>query len=461
MKIRVSRDRTFYRTVAVIAIPIIAQQLIMVGVNIMDTIMVARLGEAQIAGSSLANQFISIYQVMCLGIGVGATVLTARYWGAGRIDLLKKSVTIMLRIAIVLAVIFFTASLAAPRFIMSIYTNEDPIIAEGAVYLRWSAVTFFLTGVCLPLTQVLRSFGVTKVSLIASIGAFFINIFFNYVFIFGKLGFPRLEIAGAALGTLIARFFEFLFVGIYFFHLDKKIGYKVKDIFTKCGDLVNTYVQLSVPPILSDFLLALGNNVVSVVMGHIGGSFVAANAVAVVVMRVITVFTGGLSTAACIVTGQNLGKGEFDKMQEQGNSFFLIGAGIGFIGAFVIKIISAPMIRYYQLTEETSAIAAQMMNALCIIIIFMCINNILTKGVLRGGGDTKFLLLADVLFLWVLSIPAGYAAGIVLGLPAFWTYLALKLDQIVKAFWCLTRLWSGKWIKRVGVEKDLPEHMDN
>ena len=119
------------------------------------------------------------------------------------------------------------------------------------------------------------------------------------------------------------------------------------------------------------------------------------------------------------------------------------------------------MIRYYQLTDETSAIAAQMMNALCIIIIFMCINNILTKGVLRGGGDTKFLLLADVLFLWVLSIPAGYAAGIVLGLPAFWTYLALKLDQIVKAFWCLTRLWSGKWIKRVGVEKDLPSQLDN
>ena len=457
MKFQISREKDFYRTVRVIAIPIIAQQLIMVGVNIMDTIMVAKLGEDQIAGSSLANQFISIYQVMCLGIGVGATVLTARYWGAKRIDLLKKSVTIMLRIALVLAVLFFGASLFAPQFIMSIYTEEAQIIKEGAIYLRWSSVTFFLTGICLPLTQVLRSFGVTKVSLYGSIGAFFINIFFNYVLIFGKLGFPRMEIAGAALGTLIARVFEFFFVGIYFFKLDKKIGYKIRDIFMPCADLVKTYFSLCVPPIMSDFLLALGNNVVSVVMGHIGGSFVAANAVTVVVMRMITVFAGGLSTAACIITGQNLGKGEFDKMREQGNSFFLIGGVIGTVGAIIIKLISAPMISYYDLAPATAEIAQQMMNALCIIVIFQCVNTILTKGVLRGGGDTKFLLLADVMFLWVLSIPAGYLCGLVWHTPAFWTYLALKLDQIVKAFWCLTRLWSDKWIKRVGVEQKIED----
>ena len=453
MKFAISKEKEFYRTVRVIAVPIIAQQLIMVGVNVMDTIMVARLGEGQIAGSSLANQFISIYQIMTLGIGVGATVLTARYWGAERIDLLRKTVTIMLRIALGLAVVFAAASFFAPQFIMSIYTEEADIIAEGARYLRWSSLAFFLTGITMPLTQVLRSFGVTKVSLYGSIGAFFINIFFNYVLIFGKLGFPRMEIAGAALGTMIARIFEFFVVGTYFFVKDKKIGFKIKDIFMPCGDLVKIYFSLCVPPILSDFLLSLGNNVISVVMGHIGGSFVAANAVAAVVMRMITVFSGGLSTAACIITGQNLGKGEFDKMKEQGNSFFLIGAGIGAIGAVIIRLISDPMIAYYKLEPDTVLIAEQMMDAVCIILIFQCINGILTKGVLRGGGDTKFLLLADVLFLWVLSIPAGYLCGLVFHTPVFWTYIALKLDQIVKAFWCITRLWSEKWIKRVGVEK--------
>ena len=453
MKFAISKEKEFYKSVRVIAVPIIAQQLIMVGVNVMDTIMVARLGEGQIAGSSLANQFISIYQIMTLGIGVGATVLTARYWGAGRVDLLRKAVTIMLRISLCLAVVFCLASFFAPQFIMSIYTDEAEVIAEGARYLKWSSFAFFLTGITMPLTQVLRSFGVTKVSLYGSIGAFFINIFFNYVLIFGKLGFPRMEIAGAALGTMIARVFEFCVVGTYFFIKDTKIGFKIRDIFSPCGDLVKVYFSLCVPPILSDFLLSLGNNVVSVVMGHIGGSFVAANAVTAVVMRMITVFSGGLSTAACIITGQNLGKGEFDKMREQGNSFLLIGAGIGAVGAVIIWIISPYMIAYYKLTPETAALAEQMMNALYIILIFQCINGILTKGVLRGGGDTKFLLIADILFLWVLSIPVGYLCGLVLHTPAFWTYIALKLDQIVKAFWCITRLWSDKWIKRVGVEK--------
>ena len=77
------------------------------------------------------------------------------------------------------------------------------------------------------------------------------------------------------------------------------------------------------------------------------------------------------------------------------------------------------------------------MDAILIIVIFQSMSSILTKGVLRGGGDTKFLMLADILFLWVASIPLGAIAGLVLHLPAFWIYVCLKLDQIIKPIWCI------------------------
>lgn len=99
-------------------------------------------------------------------------------------------------------------------------------------------------------------------------------------------------------------------------------------------------------------------------------------------------------------------------------------------------------------------IARQLMLAVAFIVIFMSSNNIMTKGVLRGGGDTRFLMIADILFLWVVSIPLGALAGLVLHLPPFWIYVCLKLDQIIKAFWCVTRLRSKKWIKAIHGAKE-------
>ncbi len=129
--------------------------------------------------------------------------------------------------------------------------------------------------------------------------------------------------------------------------------------------------------------------------------------------------------------------------------------------ALVIRLISGPVIRAYSMSRETTEVARQLMDAIGFIMIFQSTNSIMTKGVLRGGGDTRMLMLADNIFLWLLSIPLGLLAGFVLGLPAFWIYTCLKADQIAKTVWCVFRLRGGKWIKKIttgknGVEKGLP-----
>ena len=442
-------DREFYKTVAVIAIPISLQSLITIGVNMMDTIMLGSMGEVALSASSLANQFINIFHICCMGIGMGASVLTSRFWGMQDKDSLRKTITIMYRLCFVFGLLFTAATIIAPDALMRIYTSDEEVIRAGVSYFRWSVPCYWLLGFSLTTTIVLRSVGQVKLPLLCSVIAFFINIFFNWVFIFGKLGAPRMEVAGAAVGTLISRTFEFLFICGYFLFFDKKVSYRVKMILMKCGDLLKDYLRISIPVLVSDGLLAFGNSAVAMVMGRIGKEFVSANAITMVVQQLSTVFIQGISNASSIITGHTLGAGDTERAQRQGVTFLGLGTVIGVLAGGLIMILSWPVINCYNVTGETKAIAEQLMLAVGVIVIFQSMNSILTKGVLRGGGDTKFLMLADILFLWIASIPLGYLAGLVWHLPAFWIYTFLKIDQVIKAVWCVFRLGSKKWIKKI------------
>jgi len=441
--------KDLYKRMARIAIPVSLQSLITVGINLMDTIMLSGMGDAQLSASALAGQFINLFMICCMGIGMGASVLTSRYWGMQDLHSLKKSVTIMLRIVLLFASIFTVATLLIPRLIMRMYSPDEPIIHYGVIYLRWLLPTYFCMGLSLTCTIVLRSVGQVKIPLFTSIAAFFVNVFFNWVFIFGKLGAPRMEVAGAALGTLIARVFELIAICGWFFFADKRMGYRLKNIFMKCGDLLHEYIRISIPVLISDSLLALGNNAVSMVMGHIGQAFVAANSVTMVTQQLSSVLTTGVSNASGIITGHTMGEGDFEKAQKQGYAFLFMSFVIGCFAAFVILLLRGPIINFYKVSPEAKAIAWELMDAILIIVIFQSMSSILTKGVLRAGGDTKFLMAGDILFLWVASIPLGYLAGLVFHWPAFWIYTFLKIDQIIKCVWCFFRLKSGKWMKKI------------
>ena len=171
------KDKHFYKQVAGIAIPIALQGLITTGVNMMDTIMIGIIGETQLSAVSLANQFINIFHIFCMGIGMGASVLVARYYGMKDQNSLKSTVSIMLRLCLSMASLFCIATILLPRQIMKIYTIEEAIISSGSTYLSYSVITYFLLGLSLTCTIVLRNVGQVKIPLYTSVAAFFINVF--------------------------------------------------------------------------------------------------------------------------------------------------------------------------------------------------------------------------------------------------------------------------------------------
>ena len=449
------RDRAFYRKVLRIAVPIALQSLITIGVNMMDTVMISSMGETQLSATSLANQFVNVYQVFTMGLAMGASVLIARFWGMQDKDNLRRTVTIMLRLSLLLGTLFTLASIFIPGAIMRLYTPDPNIIAQGRRYMRWIVACFYFHGLTLSLTLVLRNVGLMKIPLYSSIGAFFVNIFFNWVFIFGKLGMPRMEIEGAGIGTLISRAFEFAVVGGYFFLKDTRIGYRVKHITMRCRELVGDYIRVSIPVLISDGLLALGNNAVSMIFGRLGENFVSAQAVTGVVQHCSTVVLTGVSQSAVIITGNTLGEGDVKKTQAQGEAFLGLAMAFGLLAGLFILAVKHPVVDFYKLSPVTNQIAYALLNAQAIIVFFQACNSMLTKGVLRGGGDTRFLMIADILFLWVASLPLGYLAGLVWHLPPFWTYCFIRIDHVFKSFWCVFRLISGKWIKKVSKTESL------
>ena len=187
-------------------------------------------------------------------------------------------------------------------------------------------------------------------------------------------------------------------------------------------------------------------------MGRIGAVFVSANAIATVTQQLSTVLLQGFSQSACILVGQTLGRGEEQKAVRTARVMLKLGLYIGLAGSILILGSANFVISVYQVTAETAAIAKQLLQVTALVVIFQSVDSVLTKGVLRGGGDTRFILLTDMLFLWIFSVPLGAMAGLAWKLPAFLTYFFLKTDRILSCVLCLWRLKSGRWIHAIGQE---------
>lgn len=445
----VLRDKRFYAQVMQLMIPVALQQAINMGVNMMDTMMLGSFGEAVLSASSLANAFYNIFTILCMGIIGGCSVLASQYWGAGEKEKVRDTFNLALKLALLLSVLFALVTFLFTEQIMAMYTEEDAVIAEGVRYLKITSLIYLFHGTSQVGAFLMRSVKQPKLGLYVSMVSFVVNIGANWIFIFGHFGAPAMGIAGAALGTLIARITEFAVTFIYIFCIDRSLALRPKHLvkFPSKETLYN-YYRLGMAALVSDGLLAFGNNALSTVLGRMGSAVVSANAVCMVVDRLFTVVVSGVSNASGVIIGNTIGAGEQAKALKQGEAFYVLSALLGTASCVLLALCGSMTIRLYSLEPETVALANEMMLAYAVIVLFQSVQSVMTKGVLRGGGDTRFLMVADVLFMWIVSIPLGYVVGVVLQGPAWLTIICLRADYVIKSVWCLGRLRSGKWIRR-------------
>lgn len=440
-------DRTFYKRAMLLIIPVVLQNCINQGVNMMDTIMVGKLGEVAISASSLANQFYLIFTFLCMGISAAGLVLASQYWGAGLTETVHKVFDLILQFISTAGCIFAVVSFLFPNQIMAIYTNDPEVIAAGAGYLRITALVYLPHGISLVISNVIRSVGNASLGLYISLISFVVNIGCNYIFIFGKLGCPAMGVQGAALGTLCARMVELIVCVVYMLRFEKELRYHGKTLLKlPSRALLGEFLRLGLPAVISDSILALAASAISIILGHMGREVVSAYAIITVLERLCTVAVTGVSSASGVLIGQSVGQRQYERAMKEGWSFLAMSAGIGILGAVLVQVAGVWSVGLYDIGPETIAVAYAMITADAFIMPFQTAQTTLSKGILRGGGDTRFLMVADVILQWIVSIPLGYLCGIVLGISPFWVLIALRADYFLKCVWLVFRLKSGKWI---------------
>lgn len=441
------KNREFYRQTIHLLIPVMLQQLITTGINFLDNIMVGSFGETQIAAAALANQFYAIFQFVCMGLGSGAIVMSSQFWGSGEHKALKTTAAIALRFTVVISGVFLLLSVLWPQGILRCFTSDLAVVEAGKTYMRLLGSTFLFAGISSTVTYLLRSTGHVKIPLISSIIAFFLNLGFNYVFIFGVWFFPRLEIVGAAVGTVIARTFEFLFIFGYFAWKDKNFGFRLRDFGLNEPVLLKKYVTYSLPVVVSDTFLGVGIALGSVIIGHISAEFVAANSIVVTANQLLTIGNSAMAGASAVVIGNTIGSGDTDKAYRQGVAYIILSIAFGLIFSLLILLLRDPYLRLYAISGETAAMAREFFLFMIIMSPLQTLAFVTSKGILRGGGDTKFIMIFDSILVWFFSLPLGALAGLVWHLPAFWVFFLLKLEFGAKGVLCTIRFFTKKWIR--------------
>ena len=442
-------EKSFYRRAFLLILPIVLQSIINQGVNMMDTVMVGKLGESAISATSLANQFYNIFTFLCMGVSAAGLVLSSQYYGAKDLKTVRNVFDFVLQLILAGGTVFALVTALLPEQIMRIFTKDEEVIALGAQYLRVTAFIYLPHGLSLVVANVMRSIGNARLGLYVSIVTFVVNIGANYLFIFGKLGAPALGVRGAAVGTLIARLTEFVFCMTYLLRIEKVLKYRPQGLLKLPGKkLFGEFRRLGMPAIISDSLLALAASMISIILGHMGKEVVSAYAIVSVMDRLATVAIQGATSAAGVIIGQSVGEGKFKRAQKEGWTFLMLAAIIGVVGGILVYVLGEWSIGLYEIAPSTVEITTRMMEASAVIVFFQAVQSSLSKGILRGGGDTRFLMVADIIFQWVASIPLGALTGLVLKLPPEWVLIALRIDFIIKSVWLVFRLKSGKWIHK-------------
>lgn len=446
---KLTKDKYFYKSALSIGLPIALQNLITFSVSMADTVMLGSLGEVSLSASAIGNHLFFTLMVLIFGVGGGASVMTAQYYGKDDIDSIHKVISVMYRLSIVLAFIFITISLLVPKEFMSIYTKDKEVINEGAKYLRIICISYIFYCLTNTTITVLRSVKVVRISLLVYSISLIVNIALNYILIFGKFGVTPMGIRGAAIATVASRITEFIVIFTFIFFFDKKIQLKARELFIIDNKIFKDYIKTGTPIILNEFFWSIGATMISIILGRMGREVVAANSINNITFQFSSLFIFGLSSASSVIIGNTIGKGDYQKVSEYADSICILSLVMGIFSAILIYILRPFVVSFYNVSDITKDISMQIMVATSILAIFKSTSGCILMGVLRGGGDNKFVFKVEMIFLWFLAIPLGFISAFVWKLPIVFIFLFLKIDEVFKSIAGVYRVMSNKWIKDV------------
>ncbi len=444
---KIGDDKYFYSKIMTIGIPVLAQNILVMGLNLIDTMMIGTLGEEELAGVGVANQVYFLFAVCLFGMFSGGSVIAAQYYGVGNEDGVRKVVGIDIVVATLLS--FFTILISiifAPQ-IISLFSHEATVIGHGVDYLRIASFSFFFSGISFVISY--NSRVIQKMNMVTLINAtaLCINVILNYILIFGTENIDPLGVRGAAMATLIARIFEFLVLIIYI-RMNKNHCFNVpfSCFFGFSKELLAKITKISLPVVLTEVAWSMSVTLVFAIYGQIGTSALAVVQATHVLTELLQSVFFGIGNACAMVIGYSLGRGEKEEAYYYSKKALRLSIILLVFVVSFLLIISEPVTNFYNFDASTKNLLLLCIRIMSISVIPKMFSYLFSVGFFRAGGDTKYAMVLEIVFNIILQVVIAYFAVVALKLTLPIAMIMVEGVVLLKAMACLPRFFSKKWM---------------
>ena len=437
-----------YRAIFHLALPIMIQNLFSAAISSVDVLMLNSVGQSAISSVSLAVQYSNILFSVYYGLGTGATMLCAQYWGKGDLRAIEKVEGIALRFSVLISSLFAFPAMLVPELMMKVFTNDPELIGLGAAYLRIVSISYLCWSVSDIYLSVLRSIERVKTSTALNVGALLLNIVLNAVFVLGLFGSPKMGVRGVALATTLSRLTQ-LVACFLVSAASRDIKIHLDNMFRKGGVLMQDFIRLSLPALGNDIVWGVAFSMYSVIMGHMGTDMVAANSISAVVRNFGCVMCFGIASASGIYVGKEIGAGHLEDAETGGVLSLRLTVAAGALGGILVGLATPLILRFASVSDTAAGYLKIMLLINTYYIMGAAVNTTLIAGLFRAGGDSRFGLICDTIDMWVYAVPLGFLAAFVFKLPPMVVYFLLCTDEFVKWPWVLSHYRSKKWLNNI------------
>lgn len=442
-------SKSLYKTLATVALPIALQSLISSSLNLVDAVMVGRLGEVELAAVGLSNQLFFVHWGVMFGFASGSSAFMAQFWGKRDMESIRKVTGFAVTLCLGVSMFFFIPGIFFPEHILSLFTDIPDAINIGKDFIRIASVCFLTISFTVPFTAALRVTHQTKIPLKISAIALTTNTFLNYLLIFGNWGVPELGVKGAAIATAISRVLELSMILYVVFIRKNIVSGRAQEFIGWQKTLASKVLITAIPVMINETMWSLGMATYNAAYGRMGVTEFAAIQASNTINTMFIYAIFSLGDALIILVGQRLGRGEMDYAYALAKRLLKIGVYIGIISGSLLIVSSHWILQLFNFTPLGLHYAALIVTVYGFFMPLKVYNGLNIVGTFRCGGDTHFAMCVEVGAVWLIGVPMVFLGALVLHLPIYLVVLMAQSEEIVKNIICRKRFRSKKWVKNL------------
>ena len=436
-----SENKSFYKSLLFVALPIMGQELLNTGVNLLDSVMVGQLGLDSINGVGFANQIFFLMSVIMFGVTSGAAIFMGQYWGKKDAESIRKVIGLCVSLNMVIALLFGLFAFLSPQTLIGFFTKNPDALQRGVEYIRVAAITYFLFAVTACFNASLRSIGQTRLPMFTTLISMVTNGVLNYVLIF----IFHWGVTGAAIATVTARLIELTSMLLLLRHYKTPLLGPIKSYFSATKAFVRAFFKLTLPVIANEATWAIGTTLYTVIYQMCGHEAQGATQITSVIQNMFMVIGFGAGTGCGVLIANRLGAGERDLAISYANKGLKVILVIGFVMSGLLLLGAPLIVMLYDVSDAVRADARRIMYVIALGVVVKNFNYSSIVGVLRSGGDTRFCLYLDLAGVWAIGLPLALFGAAVLHLPIHWVVALVYTEELFKCILSARRVKSNAW----------------